>query len=146
MYGFFYFQFKSLFSTIARKIRDKTYVDPTLVVQKKRQRTKPPQPPQPDNLIDSIGRTDDVISEEDRRQFEEDFKDFDFSDLSEQDMEKQEMALENLETIERSIDVTEFLQDIENVAEKEVTEDGHPIKVSSFSYLQLSQINICFSG
>ena len=129
---YLFFQFKSLFSTIARKIRDKTFVDPSLVVSKKRQRTKPPQP---ENQIDANRQTKVVISEEDRRQFEEEFRDFDFSELSDQDMEKQEMALESFDKMERDIEVKEFLQDVENVAQKEITDDGHPILVSSLSRL-----------
>ena len=70
------------------------------------------------------------ISEAERLQFEEEFRDFDFSDLSEQDQEMQEVALESAEAIEESIERSEFLRDVENVADKNITDDGHPIYVS----------------
>ena len=57
-----------------------------------------------DNAMDT-----DVISEEDRLQFEEEFKDFDFSDLSEQDQEMQELAMESAEAIEDSIEKRLFI-------------------------------------
>ena len=42
----------------------------------------------------------------------------------------QEVALESAEAIEESIELSEFLRDVENVADKNITDDGHPIYVS----------------
>lgn len=120
-------QFKSLFSTIARKIREKTFVDPSLVVSKKKQRK---------SLNDTAGsssRMDDSgFNEEVRLQFEEDFKDFDFSDpsLTEKEQEEQEWAEECNDAIDEANEVNEYLEEIENIADKEVKDDGHPILVS----------------
>ena len=126
-----FFQFKSLFSTIARKIRDKTFVDPKLAKSRKR----PLNDDDMDTTSDDSNKrqrkaTGLEISEAERLQFEEEFRDFDFSDLSEQDQEMQEVALESAEAIEESIERSEFLRDVENVADKNITDDGHPIYVS----------------
>ena len=117
-----------MFSTISRKIKDGKFQEPTVqefvIVQ---------SPKKPRTVV-----AKDTITDELRKQFEEDFADFDFEDLPEQEQELQEQELERIERMEESVSYQEYLKDVDRVLQDDVTDDDCPIWVRIiFSYLLL---------
>ena len=117
-----------MFSTISRKIKDGKFQEPTVqefvIVQ---------SPKKPRTVV-----AKDTITDELRKQFEEDFADFDFEDLPEQEQELQEQELERIERMEESVSYQEYLKDVDRVLQDDVTDDDCPIWVrNSISYLLL---------
>ena len=109
-----------MFSTIARKIRQKTFKEPTLPPAKKA-RTE---------------NVDIVITPEEQLAFEKEFSDFDFNEeLPEEVQELQDEEVEKFEREEVAADMQTLFQEVENLTERleqneEITDEGHPIKVS----------------
>ena len=105
-----------MFSAISRKIKNGTFVEPTVqefvVVQ---------SPKKPRTVVSK-----DAITEEFRRQFDEEFADFDFGegfeDLSEKDQEQQEQEEENLERLEEAVDFQEYVSDVDKALAEDPTD------------------------
>ena len=109
------FQFKSLFSTIARKIRQKTFKEPVLPPAKK-------------------ARTENVeieITQEEREAFEREFADYDFNEeLPEKVQELQDEELEKQEREDNAAEIQVVIEGVNNLDQNnDISDEGHPIKV-----------------
>lgn len=112
-----------MFGSISRKIREGKFVEPkvepyvVVLSPSKKSRT--------------VIAKEDEIPDNIRKEFEKDFADFDFGDLSEEAQQQQEIEVEQLENLEDSITVKEFLKDFDRVQDEDITDEGCPIKVKT---------------
>ena len=111
----FLFQFKSLFSTIARKIRQKTFKEPTIPPAKKAR----------------IENVEIKITQEEREAFEKEFADYDFNEeLPEKVQELQDEELEKQEREDNAAEIQVVIEGVNNLDQNnDISDEGHPIKV-----------------
>ena len=117
-----------MYSTLNRKLKEGKTIENELKSLVKK--SDPPKPKTPKQPASKRARMDFEVSEEDRRKFEEEFRDFDFSeDLDDEKETLQGEELEKLDIEDEKDQIKEFISNVEKM-KPNVKDEGHPKIVS----------------